>query len=223
MMDERNRNFYNVLSTSDSTCDGLKLFPASDHIGYLHQDEVVINLSGNLPHWRQGDVTYFVTFRTVDSLPQEKLQRWQEEKLLWFRSHPEPHDEVTRREYFRLFPERIQHWLDQGYGECLLKLPRVKSMVENALKYFDGERYYLDEFVVASNHVHGLVTPKAGYQLSTILHSWKSFTANAINKERGVSGSFWQKESFDHIVRTPAQLEKIRLYIRTHPGYLLSA
>ena len=113
----------------------------------------------------------------------------------------------------------MQKWLDQGYGECLLKERANKSLVIDALKHFDGDRYDLDEYVVMPNHVHVIVTPKNNHELSAILHSWKSFTATEINKHCGRSGTFWQKESFDHIVRNPAQLEKIRAYIRSHAGY----
>jgi hypothetical protein len=77
-------------------------------------------------------------------------------------------------------------------------------------------RYDLDRFVVAANHVHILVTPRPGYELSDILHSWKSFTANQLNRRLGQPGAFWQKESFDHIVRSPAQLERFRAYIDGH-------
>lgn len=175
----------------------------SKEIGYFHPSDAIANLSGNLPHWRQDGVTYFVTFRTADSVPQEKLRQWQIEKEAWLRQHPEPHDAPTRKEYNEKFPKRIQQWLDQGYGECLLRKPVLKNIVENALRNFDGQRYDLDEFVVMPNHVHVLVTPKANHRLSDILHSWKSFTANAINIAAGLSGTFWQKESFDHIVRSP--------------------
>ncbi|MDP2647474.1 MAG: transposase [Desulfobacterales bacterium] len=191
--------------------------------GYFHKDDDIINLSGNLPHWRQEGVTYFVTFRTADSLPQAKLRQWLEEKEAWLKQHPEPHNEATRKEFYELFPERLQLWLDQSYGECLLAQTKIKSTVETALKHFDGERYDVDEFVVMPNHVHVVVTPKSGHQLSDILHSWKSFTSNAINKETGKTGSFWQKESFDHIVRSSAQLEKIRFYIKAHPAHELNS
>jgi REP element-mobilizing transposase RayT len=67
------------------------------------------------------------------------------------------------------------------------------------------------------NHVHALVTPLPGHELSDILHSWKSFTANQINRLLGVSGAFWQKESFDHIVRSPDSMENFRRYIRDNP------
>ncbi len=185
-------------------------------IGYLKKEDDIANLKGNLPHWRQESVTYFVTFRTADSLPQEKLLQWLTEKDEWLQLHPKPHDQKTRKAYYEQFPDRIQKWLDQGYGECLLKEPEYKTIVVDALLYFDGERYDLDEYVVMANHVHAVVTPKKGHELSAILHSWKSFTSTKINKKAGKHGAFWQKESFDHIVRTPEQLERIRRYIREH-------
>jgi len=189
---------------------------AASTVGFYRKDEPIANLSGNLPHWRQGAVTYFVTFRTVDSLPQDKLKQWQSEREQWLVQHPEPHDEDAKREYYERFPERLEHWLDQGYGACRLKAPALRKIVEDALRHFDGERYDLDEFVVSANHVHALVTPQHGHELSDILHSWKSFTANQINRHIAQSGAFWQKESFDHIVRNPAQLERIRGYVREH-------
>jgi REP element-mobilizing transposase RayT len=85
------------------------------------------------------------------------------------------------------------------------------------MRYFDGDRYNLDEFVVMPNHAHALVTPLGAHLLSLILRSWKSYTAKKINASLGRSGAFWQKESFDHIVRSAASLEKFRQYIRDNP------
>jgi|GEM_PF-58293 len=185
-------------------------------INYFRPDEPVANLSGNLPHWRQEGTSYFVTFRCADALPQEKLKQWQQELAQWHAVHPEPHDEATRQEFYERFPKRMQTWLDAGYGECLFRQPAMREIVESALRHFDGQRYRLAEFVVAANHVHALVTPLGEHLLSNILHSWKSFTGNKINEVRGRSGTFWQKETFDHIVRSPASLAKFREYIKAH-------
>jgi hypothetical protein len=35
---------------------------------------------GNLPHWYQPGVTYFVTFRTEDSVPQPLVRKWHSER-----------------------------------------------------------------------------------------------------------------------------------------------
>jgi REP element-mobilizing transposase RayT len=185
---------------------------------FFDPDEPISNMSGNLPHWRQAGVIYFVTFRLADSMPQEKLTLWIEERKAWHRAHPEPHDEIDRREYFRLFPARFQEWLDAGHGECILARNEIRLLVENALRRFADLRYDLDEFSVMPNHVHVLVRPHANHDLSKITHSWKSYTSHRINEMLKRSGTIWQRESFDHIVRSAEQLAKIRRYIRENPA-----
>ena len=224
---------------------------AAATLNYFDPKEPVAFLTGDLPHWRQDGATYFVTFRLADSLPQERLEQWRKERDEWRAAHPEPHDEATRKDYYERFPQRLQQWLDAGTGSCVLNMPEVKQLVENALRHFDGDRYRLDEFTVAPNHVHVLVSPLGEHQLSDILHSWKSFTAHEILKVEAASrrlsefgkqrrdasatlgdrpeqsggdvpppssrpNTVWQRESFDHIVRSPASLEKFREYIRAH-------
>lgn len=177
----------------------------------------IANLKGNLPHWRQGGSAYFITFRAADSVPQEKLAQWNAERAEWLLAHPEPLTAADRREYYERFPMRLEYWLDQGFGACVLRRPELKTLVEGALRHFDGERYVLGESVVMPNHVHALVTPLPGHELSAIMHSWKSYTSNEINRRLGSTGAFWQKEYFDHIVRSPESLEKFALYIRENP------
>lgn len=172
--------------------------------------------SGNLPHVKQEGVTYFVTFRTADSLPAEKWKQWHAEREAWIAEHPEPRSEEEKKEYWEKFPAQIEHWLDQRYGDLVLSRPDAEKIVDDALHHFHLDRYRLDEYVIAGNHVHALVTPLGDNDLSDILHSWKSFTANKINKLVGKEGKFWQKESFDHAVRSPESLEKFRKYIRAH-------
>jgi REP element-mobilizing transposase RayT len=181
-------------------------FDPAEPIGYL---------AGNLPHWRQEGVTYFVTFRAADSLPQVKLQQWLDERSEWLRKNPEPHSETQRREYWELFPARFHYWLDQGYGACVLGQEALRTTVENALRHFDNDRYKLLDYVVMPNHVHAIVTPFGEHLLSSI-HSWKSFTAHKINDALKRCGPFWQKESFDHIVRSAESLAKFREYIEAN-------
>lgn len=177
----------------------------------------VSGVSGNLPHWRQDAVTYFVTFRTADSIPNDKLAQWEEERALWLRANPAPHDERQRCDYQERFPARLEQWLDAGHGACVLARSDIRTLVENVLRHFDGARYRLGEHVVMPNHVHALVMPAAAGSLSSIVHAWKSYTAKAINRALGRTGPFWQKESFDHIVRSETALEHFIRYIRDNP------
>ena len=41
----------------------------------------------HLPHWQQPGVTYFLTFRLGDSVPQDKLKGWAEERVIWLQVH----------------------------------------------------------------------------------------------------------------------------------------
>jgi carbamoylphosphate synthase large subunit/REP element-mobilizing transposase RayT len=171
----------------------------------------------NLPHREQPQATYFVTFRLADSIPQTLLQQWREEQENWLKFHPKPWDWKTEREYVRRFVEEREDWLDREHGSCLLRNRRAAEIVAHALGFYDGQRYQLDAFVVMPNHVHVLVQPAAGHSLSQILHSWKSFTANAVNRALNRDDQVWMRESYDHIVRDWNELLSWRRYIAANP------
>ncbi len=172
----------------------------------------------HLPHWRQEGCTYFVTLRLADSVPQDRLLQWQTELRQWRRRHPEPHTPDQEKEYAEFFADRFHRWLDEGRGECWLKRPELARVVEEALRFFDAQRYWLGHFVIMPNHVHVLVRPFGNHTLSEILHSWKSSTAKRINTLLERTGTVWQDESFDCIVRDEAALEKFSTYVQENPG-----
>ena len=171
-----------------------------------------------LPHWQQGAVFYFVTWRLADALPQEKHRQWRDEKEAWVRWHPEPWDEPTEREYHRLFSRRLDEWLDAGSGSCLLRDKQLAGVVARALGHFDGERYALAAFVVMPNHVHVLFRLVTPHRLEEVLKSWKGFTAREINRRLGKSGQLWQEEYWDRIIRNEAHFAKCREYILSNPS-----
>lgn len=116
----------------------------------------------------------------------------------------------------RLFRERVEQWLDAGHGSCVLKQEAARSIMVEALHHFDGARYRLGSYAIAGNHVHVLVLPLGDLSLSGILHSWKSFTSNAINQRIGRRGSLWQDESYDRLVRDADELRGFEEYIAAH-------
>ncbi len=185
---------------------------------FFNKDTPVSKYSGWLPHWRQSGKVYFVTFRLADSAAQSDLAKWEEEKRIWKSFHPEPWNDADWAEYHERFTEKIEALLDAGHGSCVLADPRAASVVERALRFFDGERYWLGSYVVMPNHVHVLVQPAPNHTLTSILHSWKSFTAKEINALLGTDGSVWRNEYFDHIVRSESQLRKFITYISENPG-----
>jgi REP element-mobilizing transposase RayT len=190
-------------------------------MSFFNPDATFAIRHGKLPHWRQDEVIYFVTFHLADSLPEHQLKSLQHEKDLWLRLHPEPHTEIQRRQYDERFTQTVDRWLDAGHGSCILAQPECKSIMESSLLHFDGVRYELGEFVVMPNHVHAIVAPIGGHQLTQILHNWKSFTAHQFNRVLNLSGQRWHRESFDHIVRSAEHLAKYTAYIRDNPKGLM--
>ena len=173
-------------------------------------------LGGNLPHWRQEGVQYFVTWRTLDSMPKDRVALWAADREAWLRDHPQPHERKAETDYDRLFNVRWEKWLDQSHGECLFQRADLRQLVWDALRHFDKTRYRLGEFVVAPNHVHVLVIPLGGHTLSAVVQNWKSYCTHEINKTLRRTGAFWAKEYFDHVVRSPKEQERIEEYIRAH-------
>jgi REP element-mobilizing transposase RayT len=185
----------------------------------LHPDKPVTFYERNLPHWRQAGATYFVTFRLGDSLPQDKLRELEGFKREWERRHPPPRSGKELDELARELVDRIERWLDQGYGDCVLKQPNFASLVTEAMHHFDGNRYELGAYVVMPNHVHLIVRPMdvEDDALELILKSWKQFSARRINTATGGRGMLWQQESFDRIVRDAEHLYRALQYIGRNP------
>ncbi len=91
------------------------------------------------------------------------------------------------------------------------------ELVEGALLHFQGQRYALHAWVVMPDHVHAVLTCYPEHPLQSVLHSWKSFTSHAINRMLGRSGPFWQKESFDHLIRSEEHARRFLEYVETNP------
>jgi len=171
-----------------------------------------------LPHWRQASVTYFITFRLGDSVPQPLLRQWRHERAIWLRLHPQPWGVKEQREYEARFIGRMQEWLDAGMGACHMRRPDVRAEVEGCLLQFDGNRYDIYAFVLMPNHVHGLIKPTTGCNLSIVLQGIKGVSANRCNKLLGHKSTFWMDESYDHIVRDAKELRAFRSYVAGNPA-----
>jgi REP element-mobilizing transposase RayT len=173
-----------------------------------------------LPHWTRNNSIYAVTFRLADSLPREVLERWLLERKAIvdraaFNGRDLSAEELERLD--ELHSQKIESYLDSGAGACHLRNPRAAEIVRAALAHFDGERYELPAWCVMPNHVHAVLKPCAPHELPAILHSWKSFTANAINRELGLEGALWQPESYDHLIRDEADLAHAIRYVLENP------
>jgi REP element-mobilizing transposase RayT len=113
-------------------------------------------------------------------------------------------------------------WMDRcldsaRYGPSYLSQGDVAGIVLNALSrgrelgHFD-----LGPYVLMPNHVHVLLLPKVSPP--QLLRSVKGVSAREANGVLGLSGNaFWQRESYDHWVRSESEWKRIAAYIANNP------
>lgn len=192
----------------------------------------------NLPHWFQLGAAMFITFRTADSMPGEVIIRWQRQLEAWLTARNLPtalarstvgqnfsnHDQLLSRlsssqlhEFKRLSDRAFHRSLDQCHGACLLRQRPFATIVAKAMLFYSDSKYDLDRFAVMPNHVHAIVQFRSGANLKTVSQSWMRYTARKINAAAGNSGTFWQSEPFDHLIRSPEQFEYLQKYIFENP------
>ena len=137
---------------------------------------------------------------------------------------PVPHDSLTRGHRVREFVCTYRTLRDdQGQTVRLPTLalsdPRIAKVVEDTLHYGENERkwYSLYAYVIMPNHVHAVVRPLLEKPLERILQSWKGYTGREINLQFRRSGTLWQEESFDRIIRDEDHLWQAIQYIGANP------
>lgn len=198
-----------------------------------------------LPHWQQEGAVYFLTFRMADAVPKHLLDQWSAEREAWLSHHPTPWNAEAEAEYHRRFSGAMERWLDAGHGSCALRQPEYRAVVEATLRYFDGIHFRHIAWVIMPNHVHVLFVPNdkqggavlyrpsseaesdetgpsrpssnAYWGLDELVHSWKRYSAVRINRLLGRSGTFWQKDYFDRLVRDQDHFANCVRYIRRNP------
>lgn len=155
---------------------------------------------GYLPHFDAGTLIQAITFRLADSLP----------KAIYDDLAAIASSESDLR-------RRIEAMIDGGRGACALRDPAIAAIVQEALWYFDGERYRLIAWAIMPNHVHVLIEQIEGHLLADCVHTWKSFTAKEANKRLARTGAFWAPEYFDRYIRDQAHFDAAVHYIHDNP------
>jgi REP element-mobilizing transposase RayT len=182
--------------------------------------EVKIHDRGHLPHWEKEGATYFVTFRLADSLPRSVLERIESKRQAIVRTANQLHRDLSvdeRRKIQSLSTPIIERYLDSGAGACHLRNPIIAGEVTHTLLHFNENRYRLFAWCIMPNHVHVVAKMFPGHKLSDVIHSWKSFSAKEANRILRLSGAFWQREYYDHLLRDEGELERAIRYVAENP------
>lgn len=181
----------------------------------------------HLPHIQPPGATLFVTFRLAGSIPEAVEQALRAEMEAVQQRIDQIKDAGERasvwyREQKRMFG-RWDDVLDAAAsGPQWLREPIIAQLVQDSLHHLNGKVYDLDTYCLMSNHAHVVFTPllKDGgsyHALSAIMQSLKGYTAHKANEILKRKRQFWQHESYDHVVRDGAELNRIRQYVLQNP------
>jgi putative transposase len=180
---------------------------------YLKSSEEIQKHGAHLPHWQQAETMQFVTFRLGDAMPKSKLRVWKDEHAIWLKHHPKPWSEQQEEEYHRRFTWKLERWLDEGAGSCLLADADARLILERTLMHDHPQRAIQHAWVIMPNHVHLLFTTQA--RLEVLMKTWKGVSARRIGM-----GSIWQKGYRDTLIRDGQHFANAVRYIRRNPAKL---
>jgi REP element-mobilizing transposase RayT len=161
-----------------------------------------------LPHWEADAATYFVTFRLHDSLPTQVLT-----ELADRNSRTALPNDTSRAVNVRT----VEKYLDRGCGDCYLRDPAKAKVVQESILWNEDRIYRLIAWAVMPNHVHIVFRALLGQSLGKIVQSLKSFMAKKANELLGRTGSFWQREYYDRLIRDDAELDRAVRYVLNNP------
>lgn len=170
-----------------------------------------------LPHIENQQLQ-MITFRLCDSVPKDVIQQWkdaldglQASSLQKKNTSPNKQDEARR------LLKLLDKYEDAGYGQCYLRDARAAEIVRDALFYYDQVKYEVISWCIMPNHVHVLISLLKVVSLSEILHSWRSFSSNEINKLFNRKGQLWMPEYFDRYIRDQEHFNNVVNYIHNNP------
>jgi valyl-tRNA synthetase len=114
-----------------------------------------------------------------------------------------PHIELANATYFVTWKSREAVFLNDS----------ERQLVADAIAHWHAKGCETYAFSVMSNHVHALVRLPEDIRLAEWCSSIKKYSATRINQQRETSGSLWQPDRFDHIVRNGDDFNEYLAYI----------
>lgn len=204
--------------------------PTETHpIKMLRYEAIKTEYRRDLPHIQPTGGTFFVTYRLKDTLPRNMAEQFLLEKETRYHQIRSTDDETLKQ---RLYDEqkrqfaKYDEYLDRCFcGERWLAQPEIAMLTIDTLQFWANWLYELIAYTIMANHVHVVMdlsvqengTSEVYRQLFQVLKSIKNFSARTSNEVLNRRGNFWQKESYDHLVRDGKELTGIIRYVLDNP------
>jgi putative transposase len=168
------------------------------------------------PHFQPSDGTFFITFRLYGSIPTEILKQYREEKTIIIQRNPELLSNFHFNFEKTVF-SKYEHVLNNpDSSPKYLADSRIADIFQESIHFNDHKTYELICYTIMSTHVH-IILHKIQKPLFRILQSLKRHTARESNKILKREGSFWDKESYDNLVRDRDDLSVKINYVLQNP------
>jgi REP element-mobilizing transposase RayT len=183
-----------------------------------------------LPHYQPENATFFITCRLSNSLPAEVLHRLYEEKKLLkseiiLQKDADKHKKLLL-DYQHIYFGKFDEYLNKvTKGPRWLLEDRIAQIVSDALHYRDGKVFDLICYCIMPNHLHivfnagldviKLITKDSLPCTRDVIPLYKIM--HSFNRALRRTGSFWQAESYDHVVRDENELGNIIRYTIYNP------
>lgn len=190
-----------------------------------------------LPHLAPVGGTFFVTFRLANSIPQPVIRKLIQERERALKDISTKNNKVylqklskLHQKFFKAYDDHLDH---NSKEKCYLSSPNIAKMIAQKLHEYDGSYYDLQAFCIMPNHVHLLIDtsiqlsnkaeicldeePEKYIQLHQIMKKIKGGTAYEANKFLKRTGQFWQKDSYDRLIRDEKEWCNTVDYILNNP------
>jgi putative transposase len=200
----------------------------------------------HLPHLYLPNAVYFVTFRLAGSLPDRAIEELREkarlQKKSWisFVNYDKALDNgsadvhwLSDKQIANLVLEsiRLRDGSDFDLATCCIMPNHVHIVfgigVHDLIERVGQTVIPLNKPTAQVGQIDNLkkdLIDKVGQtvslsnkSLSKIMQSLKGFTASKANDILQRSGPFWQDESYDHIIRSEGELERVVKYVVYNP------
>ena len=120
------------------------------------------------------------------------------------------------KQWKRNFANFDKYLDNNAEGNHWLKQDGIAKIVSDTLHYWDKKRYDLVAFTIMSNHIHLVIdtwdTENYVETITKIMQSIKRHTARQSNILLNREGQFWQRESYDHLIRNEREFKNIINY-----------
>jgi putative transposase len=176
-----------------------------------------------LPHILPPGESVFIPYRLAGSIPTEVLLQLVEEKeraIQYITEHAATSTDKRLLDEHKRHFARIDTYLDQNTdGPHWLRQTEIAAIIKEGLHHRNGADYELHAYCLMSNHVHLLVTIRYGHRpFHKTLKSLKGYSARKANELLNRTGQpFWYPESYDHVVRSASEFNRIVAYILNNP------